>query len=51
MSHQNLIADRKPKTAFSDFDFFRIVVDFIGDLAGSLNAVLTFVQNLLNFLA
>jgi len=38
-----------PKAAFSDFDFFRIVVRFIGDVANSLNAVLTFIQNLLNF--
>lgn len=50
MSSKHLIADSKPKMAYSDFEFFRIVVDFIGDVAGSLNALLSFVQNLLNFL-
>jgi len=50
MSNKFQIADRKPKMAFSDFDFVRIVIDFIGDVASSLNAVLTFIQNLLNFL-
>lgn len=40
---------RAPKAAFSDFDFVRIVIDFIGDLATSLNALLTFIQNVLNF--
>ena len=40
---------RSPKAAFSDFDFFRIVIGFIGDIATSLNALLTFVQNLINF--
>ncbi len=38
-----------PKAAFSDFDFVRIVIDFIGDLATSLNALLVFIQNVLNF--
>jgi len=50
MSTMPQIADRKPKKAFGDFDYFRIVIDFVGDLASSLNALLTFVQNLLNFL-
>ncbi|MBX3177686.1 MAG: hypothetical protein KF886_10020 [Candidatus Hydrogenedentes bacterium] len=40
---------RHPKLAFSDFDFIRIVIDFIGDVANSLNAVLTFIRNLINF--
>ena len=50
MSTMSQIADHKPKAAFSDFDSFRVVIDFIGDLAGALNALLTFIQNLLNFL-
>jgi len=41
---------RNPKLAFSDFDFVRVVIDFIGDVASSLNAVLNFITNLLNFL-
>jgi hypothetical protein len=40
---------RGPKAAFSDFEFVRIVIDFIGDLANSLNALLVFIQNLLSF--
>ena len=40
---------RGPKAAFSDFDFFRIVVDFIGDIANSLNALLALIQNIINF--
>ena len=50
MSSNIPVADRKPKMAFDDFEFLRIVIDFIGDVASSLNAVLTFVQNLLGFL-
>ena len=51
MSSKHSVAERKPKLALDDFDFIRIVIDFIGDVANSLNAVLTFVQNLLNFLS
>jgi hypothetical protein len=40
---------RGPKAAFSDFEFFRIVVDFIGDIANSLNALIALIQNLINF--
>lgn len=50
MSKYYTVADRTPKLAFSDFDFVRIVIDFIGDVASSLNAVLTFIQNLWAFL-
>lgn len=50
MSSVENINNRGPKTAFSDFDFVRIVIDFIGDVASSLNAVLVFIQNLLGFL-
>lgn len=39
-----------PKLALNDFEFFRVVVDFIGDVASSLNALLSFITNLLNFL-
>tara|TARA_R110001592_G_scaffold251578_4_gene514277 strand:- start:208 stop:492 length:285 start_codon:yes stop_codon:yes gene_type:complete len=42
---------RSPKAAYSDFNFFRLAVNFIGDLAGSLNALLTFITNLLNFIS
>ena len=51
MSSKYALADRKPKMALSDFDFVRVVIDFIGDVASSLNAVLTFIQNLLSFLS
>ena len=44
-------AGNKPKLAFSDFDFLRVVIDFIGDVASSLNALLSFITNLLNFLS
>lgn len=50
MSKNLTTAGKKPQLAYSDFDFFRLVVGFIGDLASSLNAVLAFIQNLLNFL-
>lgn len=51
MSSNSTVVERKPKMAFDDFDFIRIVIDFIGDVASSLNAVLSFVQNLINFLS
>lgn len=50
MPAYHTVVDRKPQLAFSDFDFVRIVIDFIGDVASSLNAVLTFIQNLWAFL-
>ncbi|MCF6284635.1 MAG: hypothetical protein L3K26_05555 [Candidatus Hydrogenedentes bacterium] len=40
---------RGPKVAFSDFDFFRIAIGFIGDIATSLNALLALIQNIINF--
>ena len=49
MSSEVKVSAGCPKVAFSDFDFFRIVIGFIGDLANSLNALLTFIQNLTNF--
>ena len=49
MSNVDKGSARGPKAAFSDFDFLRIAIDFIGDLATSLNAILSFIQNLLNF--
>ena len=45
----NTSLTRCPKAAFSDFDFVRLVVSFIGSLANSLNSVLTFIQNLISF--
>ena len=49
MSSVSKSSVRGPKAAFSDFDFFRIVVDFIGDIATSLNALLALIQNIINF--
>lgn len=49
MFNAKQIQSRGPKTAFSDFDFIRLVVSFIGSLANSLNAILTFIQNLISF--
>lgn len=40
---------RRPQMAYSNFEFIRIVIDFIGDVSTSLNALLTFLSNLLNF--
>lgn len=49
MSSNHVVAGSKPQLAFNDFEFARILVAFIGDLANSLNAVLAFIQNLMNF--
>lgn len=50
MSKNIAVAGRTPQLALSDFDVFRVVIGFLGDVASSLNAVLNFIQNLLNFL-
>jgi len=49
MSSNQEFPIRAPKMAFDDFDFIRIVIDVIGDVATSLNALLTFISNLINF--